>query len=106
MAGILFTKKDHGRTVTAREGDIIVVRVDENPTTGYIWEMVSALNSLNPVESVYTESSDPAMGSGGKREMHFVAEGRGPQEISLQLRRPWEPPEKAVDHLRVSVLIL
>jgi predicted secreted protein len=39
MSDILITLDDQGRTFEANQGDLIVIRLAENMTTGYMWEL-------------------------------------------------------------------
>jgi inhibitor of cysteine peptidase len=83
-------------------GAHLVVRLTENPTTGYRWH--HALTSLGVIEWLEDEyvSASAARGSGGCRSVSFRALTPGSTIIQFALKRAWEskPP---VQSLRISV---
>lgn len=106
MSETVITRIDRGRTIDARPGDVIVIRIEENLTTGYGWEIESREGGVLALkESSYVESTDVVMGRGGMRLLRFVALAQGSQEIRLQLRRPWEPPDKAIEQFSVTIRV-
>ena len=106
MSEIVVTRHDQGRIFEAHRGDVIVFRLEENLTTGYGWEVKTVEGSVVEfIESTYVEATGMAIGRGGMRVMRFVARSPGSQEIRLQLRRPWDPPDKALEHLEVTIRV-
>jgi inhibitor of cysteine peptidase len=104
MPEIVVTKSDRGETVDVRPGDVIVIRIEENLSTGYGWEIESGEGAVVALrESSYAEAAGEAMGRGGMRLLRFVALARGSQEIRLQLRRPWDPPDQAIEHFAITI---
>ena len=101
------TQSDRGRTVDVRSGDVIVIRMTENLTTGYGWEIKPDEGTvLSLKDSNYVEATGTAMGRGGMRVLRFVALTQGSQEIRLQLRRPWDPSDKAIEQFDITVRVL
>ena len=85
---------DSGTTIDAERGQMIVVRLDSNRTTGYRW-LVAATDS--PIvtslgDAMYVESATAtgAVGAGGVEVWSFVVDRRGEQQLELEYRRPWE----------------
>jgi inhibitor of cysteine peptidase len=90
-ASRVLTVDDHGGAVTIRPGETVEVRLAENPTTGYRWQ----LEPLDAdVADAYTASS-AAAGAGGMRVFRVTARSAGDAEVRATLRRSWEPPENA-----------
>ncbi len=90
MSTITLTRADDGRTVEVRAGATIMVRLEENPTTGYRWAP-----ELTGDEVVALEASDyvppgPAVGGGGERVFTFKAKKSGNATVRLKLGREWE----------------
>lgn len=106
MSEIVVTRHDKGSIFEAHRDDVIVFRLEENMSTGYGWE-VGAVDSsvVELIESTYTEAPGMAMGRGGTRILRFVARSPGSQEIHLRLRRPWDPPDRALEHLEVTIRV-
>jgi inhibitor of cysteine peptidase len=88
-------------TVGAR----LVVRLAENPTTGYRWRhTLTEHGVVEWLEDEYAADSD-RRGSGGRRSITFRALHAGSTAIQFTLRRSWEsnPPLKS---LRIYVDVL
>lgn len=106
MSEIVVTRQDQGRIFEANQNDVIVFRLEENLTTGFGWEVEAAEGSVvDLIESTYVESTGTAIGRGGTRVLRFAARSPGIQKIRLQLRRPWDMPEKALEHLEVTIRV-
>ena len=106
MSEISVTRQDQGNVFEARQDDMIVFRLEENLTTGYGWEVETAeVSVVKFIESTYFEATGMAIGHDGTRVLRFVARSPGSQDIRLRLRRPWDPPEKAPEHLKVTILV-
>jgi inhibitor of cysteine peptidase len=106
MSEIVVTRDDRGRIIEARQGDVIVFRLEENLTTGYGWEIEPGEGAVAALkESSYVEAAGTAMGRSGMRVLRFVALAQGNQEIRLQLRRPWDPLDKAIEHLDMTIRV-
>jgi inhibitor of cysteine peptidase len=91
VSTITLTQADDGNAVDARVGGHLVVRLDENPTTGYRWaleESDEAVIALQHVE--YVRSRDAAVGGGGQRIWTFVARKPGMATLHFKLWRAWE----------------
>lgn len=100
MAEVKIDAKNARGPVELRVGDTLVINVDENPTTGYRWQ-VSVGDQLVASADRFIPSGDTAVGGGGIRTLSFgvVSPGRG--TVKLQLRREWET-DKAPDSLDIS----
>jgi inhibitor of cysteine peptidase len=78
-----------GTTLSLRIGDVVVLRLAENPTTGYRWEITTAEGfELEADDFTHTPASTP--GSGGERALRFKATAPGLARIETVLRRSWE----------------
>ena len=87
----VYTDADNGRTVTAAVGDVITVRLSENPSTGYAWKATysEGLESLDD-ESVTQSSSPDVVGAAGVRVLTVEVAANGSQSIEAVYERPWE----------------
>jgi len=102
MAEVGIEKGAHGTTVAVALGDVLAVRLPENPTTGYVWTIESANALLELLESAYRVEGD-AVGAGGTRTFRFRAVQAGAGDVHLRLARAWETT--AVDAFRVRVAV-
>ena len=106
MSEIVITQRDQGGLFDVHRGDVIVFRLEENLTTGYGWEMEAIDGSaVELLESAYDEAPGTALGRGGTRTVRLAARLPGNEEVRLKLRRPWEPPDRALARLGVTIRV-
>jgi inhibitor of cysteine peptidase len=102
---------DSGSTRTIRSGDEIVIRLAENPTTGYAWEIRQAgEGALRVVESRFEGGGaegggGPAPGAGGQRVVRLAGERAGTVRIEAVERRPWDPPAEAQQRREFTIVV-
>jgi len=81
------------RSVELEAGRELVVELDENPTTGYIWKyVISPKGIVVPAGSDFSRDEAPAgmVGVGGTRVFRFKAAYAGEVSITFSESRPWE----------------
>ncbi len=107
MSEILITPLDHGSTCVANQGDVILIRLEENITTGYQWDIAMIDSSMfELLDSDYSSSQgEGLLGSPGTRTFRFRAKSPGSERIQLRLRRSWEPIDAAVEHFEVNIQV-
>ena len=88
MNEVILTEAQNGERVSATTGDILVLRLQENPTTGYRWEF-QATGKLAQIGDDFITAS-AATGAGGERCLRFVVQASGVAHIEAVLRRSWE----------------
>ncbi len=81
---------DNGKTIMVNQGSTVKVTLDENPTTGYSWN-VTTTPGLTAVDSKYVSSGSGMVGAGGVHEWTIKATNKGTQQFSAVYKRPWEP---------------
>jgi len=76
-----------------RVGDELILRLPENPTTGFRWQVnPSADPALRRVDDRFEPGSgSPLPGAGGTRVFTFAASSPGTVQLSLAHRQEWEP---------------
>ena len=85
----VYTAADNGKTVQEPLGETFGVRLQENPTTGYSWNM-SVSDGLAISGDEYIPSSGGQMvGAGGVRSFTLVTSAKGEQTATAEYRRPW-----------------
>lgn len=98
---VQLSEKDIGRTVEIGVGDILEVVLKGNPSTGYIWDMVSPDKGiLKQVGETEFEPDRKGRGSDGKIIMRFEAAKEGKTSLKLIYHRPFEkngPPIKTFE---------
>ena len=92
VSHIVVTEAQNNGTVYVKQGNYIIVKLQENPTTGYQWNLTTTPGLL--VTNDTYESSDKTgklMGAGGTRTWDITAIATGEQKINAVYGRSWEP---------------
>lgn len=104
MAEINLDKGDAGRAHSASPGDVVVIRLDETPTSGYRWHLDAFDPAvLKPVGDAFLPPTAAGMGGSGIRELRFAVVGARAGDVRLALRRPWEAASSAVDRFEATI---
>jgi predicted secreted protein len=94
-----------GQSIKLSMGDQFLIRLGENRTTGFRWELESrGAPVCELVDSIEPKTSGRA-GEGGVHAWKFQAAQHGETTISLHYQRPWEkktPERKFTLHVSVS----
>ncbi len=105
MPQVLITNEDHEKTIDVSQGDVLVVRLPENPTTGYRWSLDEHDPARLTMQNATFSPAGAGIGAGGGRSFTFVAAGPGETDLSLSLRRPWERGTAARQSFRAKIKI-
>ena len=103
----ILTSADGGSRLELRVGDVLVVRLPENPSTGFVWSREgSGGDALRLVRSEYLPTAEGAVGGGGQRSFSFRAIATGTVEMRLKLWREWEGDKSIVDRFVATVRVM
>ncbi len=94
MSEIVVRQSNLGRPVNVRQGDI-VLELEENPSTGYSWDLAGLPAFVTVAESSHEAAAPPRLGAPGLRRFRLLATATGVGTIEGQLRRPWDPANVA-----------
>ncbi len=102
MAELDITKADKGKQFSVQAGDSIVLHLEENPTTGYQWEVDGMDNEMMDLEgSSFALGGGAGIGGGGIRVFRYQPKKSGATRISLKLWRSWEGEPSVVERFEV-----
>lgn len=90
-------QSDNGRTITLNKGQTAVIKLSENPTTGYGWEFEiepKKQKVITVISSKFIPATSDLIGVGGIKEYKFKAKNKGQITISGYYVRPWEELNK------------
>ena len=81
---------DAGKTIEVTAGNEFKIIVDSNPSTGYHWELVEALDTkvVDFVKKDYVANEPVMPGSGGRDVWRFKANAPGQATITLGFYPP------------------
>ena len=97
--------KTHQYTLTQKcpalleidQGEVIMVTLPENPSTGYQWQLAKPITLLKTEETYLAGEAKAGMvGVPGKKIFKFTAEKLGQDEIHLVHVRPWEAKDSSM----------
>jgi len=99
---VTVTEKNNNGTLEVNRGDILAVRLESSPGTGYSWQIIRNDEKLMQQQGEPTLSTDPAQKvvMGGKEftTFRFKATNSGMNVLELLYQRAWEkekePPKK------------
>ncbi len=99
-----------GSQVELEQGQILVVTLESNPTTGYSWEQVESQDSilLQTDEAEFKPSDTgepPLVGAGGWEIFRFEAIGAGQMTLQLVYRRSWEEGVEPINTFSIEVVV-
>jgi len=98
---ITLDERDSGRRIEASVGDVISVRLHENPTTGYRWAVETSAG-LELTENSFQNSG--VAGAAGFRLVQLRIIGRGTAELRLKHWREWQGDTSAIDRFVVTIV--
>ena len=88
---LVVTEEQNGATVNVKMGAVITVKLQENPTTGYSWNLTTT-PGLQIINDTYkpTYTTGKMVGSGGTHIWDISAVATGEQMIKGAYMRSWE----------------
>ncbi|MCK9297415.1 MAG: protease inhibitor I42 family protein [Methanoculleus sp.] len=84
-----FNETNNNETVTVPVGSEITISLDENPTTGYEWNVTSSAG-LEYVNDTFIAPETGLVGAGGVHVWEYTAAEEGSGEFSAIYKRSWE----------------
>ncbi|MDD1668688.1 MAG: protease inhibitor I42 family protein [Methanomicrobiales archaeon] len=86
----VYTDTDSGKTVEETLGETFALRLQENPTTGYTWNLSLPKGiTLSRDEYLPFSPGGQTVGGGGTRSFTLLAAKAGSWNIAAEYRRPW-----------------
>jgi inhibitor of cysteine peptidase len=87
---VLVTEADNGKSITVHLGEKVLLRLSENPNTGFRWAVESGVGGIIELHgSDFIPARDSAVGRGGQRIFVFETKGSGAVRLVLKLQREW-----------------
>jgi inhibitor of cysteine peptidase len=90
--------------VAADVGDTVVVRIPDNPTTGYRWDVASSDPRAVDIErATWDAAAERSIGGGAHRVITIRVVAPGSSTVALRCWRPWAGESSVVE--RMSIVI-
>ena len=89
--GQIVTEAENGKSIRIKNGEIFILQLRENPSTGYSWEL-NVSEGLNILSDGYTQDQAPEgqVGVPGTHSWTIEAVSLGSQQVNGIYKRPWE----------------
>lgn len=105
-AALALEAEDDGQEVTLQKGQVLVIALPGNPSTGYGWQMVDAEGAiLRQVGEPEFEADSELVGAPGTITLRFEAAEAGQMDLTLAYQRPWEADVEPLDTFTVQVTV-
>ncbi|UCC99804.1 MAG: protease inhibitor I42 family protein, partial [Phycisphaerales bacterium] len=103
-------EEDNGSQIELDQGQILVITLQSNPTTGYQWEQVengeSILEQMGQAEFKPSETSEPPLvGSGGWEIFRFKAVSAGQMTLKLVYHRSWGEGVEPLKTFSIQIVV-
>lgn len=107
MNDLVFSEKDNGALVQVPRGSKVTIQLQENPSTGYQWN-VNGVDEvfLMPEGDAFLIGAQMGLGAGGVRRFFFRAKGPGCTSLSLIQKRARQSDHDAIGSFKLAVQIL
>jgi inhibitor of cysteine peptidase len=100
------TQSDNGSTIHVRPRDRIVIRLPENPTTGYRWAPEAGDDRVvSLISSEFAPPTGSGAGAGGAVSLAFEARAPGEGSIRLKRWREWEGDFSVRERYAIDVVV-
>jgi len=107
----VITENDNGKNIYLKKGDTIYLKLKENPSTGYSWEL-SLSKGLNLLSDKYyspesfKKGGEFIIGAGGFHLWKIKAVAKGNQQIKGIYKRSWEEETGKEQTFKINVVVV
>jgi inhibitor of cysteine peptidase len=106
MSSISLTEADKDRTIDVPQGSEVVIRLEETPTTGYVWALDQTDDKVLPLQSSdFSPTPGAGVGAGGTRTFTFTAGQPGTAHLQLKLWREWQGDPSTIERYDVDIQV-
>jgi inhibitor of cysteine peptidase len=105
MSTISVTNEANGTSIEGRVEDEIVVRLSENPSTGYRWQLDHIEGPVEFVNDSYEPHLSVQLGSGGTRQFSFRAQAQGAARLALKHWKRFEGEGSVIERFALDLRI-
>ncbi len=100
------TGADNGKTIHVHSGNLIVITLDSNASTGYQWAIEKSDDALLTLkQSDYAATPNAPPGSGGSQIFTFVAKGAGTVDLQLKYWRSFAGDKSIIQRFAITIQV-
>lgn len=98
--------EDNGRQVELNKGQILIISLEGNPSTGYMWEAAELdKNILRQIGETEFQPGSDLLGAKGMQTLRFEAANTGQTPLKLVYHRPWEKDVEPLKNFSIQVAV-
>ncbi|ABE52322.1 protease inhibitor I42 family protein [Methanococcoides burtonii] len=105
VSGTVFSEEANSSEISLKMGDSIVLKLNENPSTGYSWDL-SLPEGIVLVKDEFVGPDEPMPGAGGVHEWTLKASSEGNYQINAIYKMSWENVTGNEDTFTMNVVVL
>jgi inhibitor of cysteine peptidase len=99
-------ESQNGTSVDLQTGDMLVITLEGNPTTGYQWEMLPNTDGIVELQGVPEyKSGGNLVGSGGKYSFNVKAVKAGTTRVDLKYYRSFEAGVPPIQTFSIDITV-
>jgi predicted secreted protein len=96
----------NAKEITLQEGQILTIRLQANPSTGYTWEVADSGGAFLRQAGETELQADSGLPSAPRKQtLRFEAVGRGQTELRPVYHRPWEADVERLETFTVQLAV-
>jgi len=97
---------NNGSQIEIEQGQILIITLKANPTTGYTWEMIKGEEQiLRQVGEIEFQPDSKLIGAPGIQTLRLEAVNVGQITLNLVYHRPWEEKVEPIETFSIQVLV-
>jgi inhibitor of cysteine peptidase len=101
------SREDNGKLIELHQGDVIIVSLQETPTTGYRWAVESIDEKILELQNEGFHIAPKAgLGGSGTRTFSFRAITVGSVNLKLKLWREWLGGASITERYSLTIKVL
>ncbi|MGA7937919.1 MAG: protease inhibitor I42 family protein [Kovacikia sp.] len=106
VSTLSLNQTDAGKTLQVPAGEIVLITLSENPTTGYRWALEPMEQPVLELQaSDYVTASGAGIGGGGQRVFKFRTKASGTVNLQLKEWRDWEGEQSTLNRFSVTIKV-
>jgi inhibitor of cysteine peptidase len=106
MSTIELGQADNGKLIELHREQKLAIRLPENPTTGYLWNIVSYNKEIIALESsVFSSAPSSGVGGSGERTFVFKATNIGTTQLQMKHWQSWEGDQSVDKHYHLTIRV-
>ncbi|KKG05726.1 protease inhibitor I42 family protein [Methanosarcina mazei] len=105
--GQIITEAENGKSMSIKKGELFILQLSENPSTGYSWEL-NVSEGLNILSDRYSQEEAPEgqVGVAGIHSWTIEAVSEGSRQVNGIYKRPWENTTGTEENFTLTVEVV